>query len=112
MVGGAVDRLAVLLASLPSLRATASRTSAARATTPKRTSAAARITYQRRHHGSLVGGRLGGGDPQPGGCGAVARAVAGLPGVLVAAFGSKAVVGVGPGMAVPILEVVVPSHED
>ena len=42
----------------------------------------------------------------------VAVAVAGLPGVLVAAFGSKAVVGVGPGMAVPIVEVVVPSHED
>ena len=39
-------------------------------------------------------------------------AVASLPGVLVAAFGSKAVVGVGPGMAVPILEVGVPSHED
>jgi hypothetical protein len=32
-------------------------------------------------------------------------AVASLPEVLVAAFGSKAVVGVGPGMAVPILEV-------
>ena len=30
----------------------------------------------------------------------------------VAAFGSKAVVEMGPGMAVPILEVVVPSHED
>jgi hypothetical protein len=39
-------------------------------------------------------------------------AVASLPGVLVAAFGSKAVVGVGPGMPVPILEVVVPSHQD
>lgn len=43
---------------------------------------------------------------------AVAVAVASLAEVLVAAFGSKAVVGVGPGMAVPILEVVVPSHED
>jgi hypothetical protein len=43
---------------------------------------------------------------------AAAVAVASLPGVLVAAFGSKAVVGVGPGMAVPILEVVVPSHGD
>ena len=43
---------------------------------------------------------------------AAAVAVASLPGVLVAAFGSKAVVGVGLGMAVPILEVVVPSHED
>jgi hypothetical protein len=42
----------------------------------------------------------------------VAVAVASLLGVLVAAFGSKAVVGVGPGMAVPILEVVVPSHQD
>jgi hypothetical protein len=41
-----------------------------------------------------------------------AVAVASLPGVLVAAFGLKAVVGVGPGMAVPILEVGVPSHED
>jgi hypothetical protein len=41
-----------------------------------------------------------------------AVAVASLPGVLVAAFGSKAVVGVGPGMPVPILEVVVPSHQD
>jgi hypothetical protein len=43
---------------------------------------------------------------------AAAVAVASLPRVLVAAFGSKAVVGVGPGMAVPILEVMVPSHED
>jgi hypothetical protein len=41
----------------------------------------------------------------------VVVAVASLPEVLVAAFGSKAVVGVGPGMAVLILEVV-PSHED
>jgi hypothetical protein len=41
-----------------------------------------------------------------------AVAVASLPGVLVAAFGSKVVVGVGPGMAVPVLEVGVPSHED
>jgi hypothetical protein len=41
-----------------------------------------------------------------------AAAVASLPGALVAAFGSKAVVGVGPGMAVPILEVVVPNHQD
>jgi hypothetical protein len=32
--------------------------------------------------------------------------------VVVTAFGSKAVVGTGPGMAVPILEVGVPSHED
>jgi hypothetical protein len=50
--------------------------------------------------------------PNPAGAAAVAVAVASLLGVLVAAFGSKAVVGVGPGMAVPILEVVVPSHED
>jgi hypothetical protein len=50
--------------------------------------------------------------PNPAGAAAVAVAVASLPEVLVAAFGSKAVVGVGPGMAVPILEVVVPSHED
>ena len=48
--------------------------------------------------------------PNP--AGPVAVAVASLPGILVAAFGSKAVVGVGPGMAVPILEVGVPSHED
>jgi hypothetical protein len=48
--------------------------------------------------------------PNP--AGAAAVAVASLPGVLVAAFGSKAVVGVGPGMAVPILEVGVPSHGD
>jgi hypothetical protein len=48
--------------------------------------------------------------PNP--AGAAAVAVASLPGVLVAAFGSKAVMGLGPGMAVPILEVVVPSHED
>jgi hypothetical protein len=41
-----------------------------------------------------------------------AVAVASLPGVLVVAFGSKAVVGVGPGVPVPILEVVVPSHQD
>jgi hypothetical protein len=44
--------------------------------------------------------------------GAAAVVVASLAEVLVAAFGSKAVVGAGPGMAVPILEVVVPSHED
>jgi hypothetical protein len=50
--------------------------------------------------------------PNPAGATVVAVAVASLPGVLVAAFGSKAVVGVGPGMAVPILEVGVPSHED
>jgi hypothetical protein len=43
---------------------------------------------------------------------AAAVAVASLPGILVAAFGSKAVVGVGPGMAASILEVGVPSHED
>ena len=43
---------------------------------------------------------------------AAAVAVASPPGVLVAAFGSKAVVGVGSGMAVPILEVGVPSHQD
>ena len=43
---------------------------------------------------------------------AAAVAVASLPEVLVAVFGSKAVVGVGPGMGVPILEVVVPSRED
>ena len=48
--------------------------------------------------------------PNP--AGAAAVAVASLAGVLVAAFGSKAVVGVGPGMAVRILEVGVPSHED
>jgi hypothetical protein len=48
------------------------------------------------------------GIPNPAG----AAAVASLLGVLVAAFGSKAVVGVGPGMAVPILEVGVPSHGD
>jgi hypothetical protein len=48
--------------------------------------------------------------PNP--AGAAAVAVASLPGVLVAAFGSKAVERVGPGMAVPILEVGVPSHED
>ena len=50
--------------------------------------------------------------PNPAGAAEVAAAVASLPGVLVAAFGSKAVVAVGPGMAVPILEVRVPSHED
>jgi hypothetical protein len=43
---------------------------------------------------------------------AAAVAVASLPEVLVAAFGSKAVVRVGPGVPVPILEVVVPSHQD
>jgi hypothetical protein len=43
---------------------------------------------------------------------AVAVAAPSLPGVLVAVFGSKAVVGMGPGMAAPILEVMVPSHED
>ena len=50
--------------------------------------------------------------PNPAGAAAVAVAVASLPKVLVAAFGSKAVVGVGSGMAVPILEVGVPSHQD
>jgi hypothetical protein len=50
--------------------------------------------------------------PNPAGAAVVAVAVASLLGVLVAAFGSKAVVGVGPGMAVPLLEVVVPSHQD
>jgi hypothetical protein len=50
--------------------------------------------------------------PNPAGAAAVTVAVASLPGVLVAAFGSKAVVGVDPGRAVPILEVVVPSHVD
>jgi hypothetical protein len=50
--------------------------------------------------------------PNPATAAAVAMAVASLPGVLVAAFGSKAVVGVGSGMAVPILEVGVPSHQD
>jgi hypothetical protein len=49
--------------------------------------------------------------PNPAGAAAVAVAVASLPGVLVAAFGLKAVV-VGPGMAVPIQELVVPSHQD
>jgi hypothetical protein len=48
--------------------------------------------------------------PNP--AGAAAVAVASLLEVLVVAFGSKAVVAVGPGMAVPILEVVVPNHED
>jgi hypothetical protein len=46
--------------------------------------------------------------PNP--AGAAAVAVASLPKVLVAAFGSKAVVGLGPGMAVPILAVGVPSQ--
>jgi hypothetical protein len=50
--------------------------------------------------------------PNPTGAAAVTMAVPSLPRSLVAAFGSKAVVEVGPGMAVPILEVVVPSHED
>jgi hypothetical protein len=50
--------------------------------------------------------------PNPADAAAVTVAVASLQEVLVAAFGSKAVVGVGPGMAVPILEVVLPSHED
>jgi hypothetical protein len=49
--------------------------------------------------------------PNPAGA-AVTVAVASLPEVLVAAFGSKAVVGVGLGMAASVLEVVVPSHED
>jgi hypothetical protein len=53
------------------------------------------------------------GIPNPTGATAVTMAVPSLPVVvLVAAFGSKAVVGVGPGMAVPILEVGVPSHQD
>ena len=50
--------------------------------------------------------------PNPAGVAAGAVAVASLAEVVVAAFGSKAVVGMGPGRAVPILEVVVPSHED
>ena len=49
--------------------------------------------------------------PNPAGAAAVVVVVARLAEVLVAAFGSKAVVGVGPGMAVPIL-VMVPSPED
>ena len=49
--------------------------------------------------------------PNPAGAAAGAVAVASLAEVVVAAFGSKAVVGVGPGRAVPILEVV-PNHED
>ena len=48
--------------------------------------------------------------PNPSGAAAVA--VASLPGVLVAAFGLKAVVGWALGWRSPILEVVVPSHED
>jgi len=54
------------------------------------------------------------GIPNPTGATAVTMAVPSLPVVvLVAAFGSKAVVGVvDPGMAVPILEVGVPSHQD
>jgi hypothetical protein len=50
--------------------------------------------------------------PNPADAAAVAVAVASLPEVLVVAFGSKAVVGVGPGMAASIREVVVPSRED
>jgi hypothetical protein len=50
--------------------------------------------------------------PNPAGAVAVTVAVASLPEVLEAAFGSKAVVGIGPGMAVPILEVGAPNHED
>jgi hypothetical protein len=43
---------------------------ALKATTPKRISTAPRTTYQRRHHGLLDDGPVGGGDPQPaGGCG-------------------------------------------
>ena len=48
--------------------------------------------------------------PNPAGPAAVP--VASLAEVLVAASGSKAAVGVGPGMAVPILEVVVPNYQD
>jgi hypothetical protein len=47
--------------------------------------------------------------PNPAGA-AAAVAVASLPRILVAAFGSTAVVG-APGMAASVLEVV-PSHED
>jgi hypothetical protein len=43
---------------------------------------------------------------------AVAVAAASLPEVLVAAFGSRAVVWMGPGMAGAVLAVVVPSRED
>ena len=50
--------------------------------------------------------------PNPADAVAVTVAVASLPGILVAAFGSKAVVGVGPGTAASVLEMVVPSHED
>ena len=51
--------------------------------------------------------------PNPAGAAAVVVVVvvARLAEVLVAAFGSKAVVGVGPGMAASVLEVV-PSPED
>ena len=41
--------------------------SSLKATTPKTSSRAARTTYQRRHHGPLDDGPLGG-DPQPPGC--------------------------------------------
>jgi hypothetical protein len=50
--------------------------------------------------------------PNPTGAAEVRMAVPSLPEVLVTAFGAKAVVGMGPGMAVPTLEVGVPSHED
>src|SRR5829696_10038920 len=43
--------------------------SSLKATTPKGISRAARITYQRRHHGPLLDdGPRGGGDPHPVGC--------------------------------------------
>ena len=55
--------------------------SSVRATIPKRTSKAPRPTYQRRHHGPLDDGPLGGGDPQlVGGCGGGPQPSGGPPG--------------------------------
>jgi hypothetical protein len=75
VVGGAVDVVATVVATVgrEKLEVDAGVAwpgslvglSSLKATAPKRTSRAARTTYQRRHHGPLDDGPLGGGIPNP-----------------------------------------------
>jgi hypothetical protein len=76
VVGGAVDVVARVVATVGKEKVVigaevawlaslvGAGLSSLKATTPKRTSKAARTTYQRRHQGPLDDGPLGGGDPQ------------------------------------------------
>jgi len=78
VVGGAVDVVARVVATVGKEKLVAGAGvawsgslvgwSSREATTPKATSRAARMTYQRRHHGPLDDGPGGGGDPEPPGC--------------------------------------------